>query len=93
MTEPAFTVARARYAKGMMAVSCPSNDGWKTRAARLAEHLKGRWTGREKAYILSPRKAQRLQELFDAGRDASAITGELYPVQRKVDKAPGSAGE
>ena len=69
----------ARYAKGQMAARCPSNDGFKTRAARLAEHLRGRYSNREGAYILSPAKARKLQELYAAGRDASAVTGELYP--------------
>ena len=76
-----FTIWPAKYAKGKMAVSCPSQDGYKTRAARLAEHLNGRYSNREHAYIMSPAKAIKLQDLFDQGRDASAITGKLYEVQ------------
>lgn len=78
-TEPGFTVSPARYAKGCVAVRTPSPDAYKTRAARLAEHLRGRWTNREGAYIMSPRKAARLADLFAAGRDASVITGNLEP--------------
>lgn len=78
--EPGFNVAKARYAKGCMAVSCPSDDGYKTRAARLAEYLRGRYSGRERAYIMSPRKAERLAELYAQGRDACYVTGQLYPV-------------
>jgi len=77
--DPPPEIRPARYAKGQMAARCPSSDGYKTRAGRLAEHLRGRYSNREGAYILSPSKARRLLELFEAGRDASAITGELYP--------------
>lgn len=48
----------------------------KTRAMRLCCALHGRWTNREKAYILSLNKAQRLKKLFSEGWDAS-IFGEL----------------
>lgn len=77
--DPAPVISEARYAKGQMAASCPGVDGWKGRAARLAEHLKGRYSHRENAYIMSRTKAARLRELFAAGRDASAITRELLP--------------
>lgn len=73
-----FTVSTARYAKGMCAVYCPSPDGYKTRAARLCGHLKARYSGRERAYIMSPAKVAKLTALFQSGRDASVITGELY---------------
>lgn len=71
------TVTPARYAKGMMAVSCPSPDGFKTRAARLAEYLKGRYTHRERAYILSPTKARKLLDLFQAGYGVTPIRLEM----------------
>jgi len=78
--EAPYRVRPARYAKGMMAVSCPSRDGFKTRAARLASSLaNGRWTGRESAYIMSPRKAERFVKLYAEGWDASFLTGELEP--------------
>lgn len=79
MNDSPPTISPARYAKGMQAVRCPSTDGYKTRAARLAEHLRARYSNRERAYIMSPTKAARLVALFDAGRDASSITGEIYP--------------
>jgi len=75
MSEPGFTVAPARYAgryngKPMIAVRCePDGSGIKTRAMRLCAALNGRWSGREKAYIMSPAKAAKLHELFAAGRD------------------------
>lgn len=80
MSTPEYTIASARYAKGMLAVSCPSTDGYKTRAARLCEHVGGRWSNRESAYIMSPAKVARFQGLHDDGRDASAFTGKLYEV-------------
>jgi hypothetical protein len=74
-----FTVEEARYAQGMMAVRPTDNIGdFKGRAARLLEHLRGRWSNREHAYIISPSKVMKLEKLYAAGRDASAITGELY---------------
>lgn len=77
MSEPIIT--SARYAKGMMLAKCPSQNGWKSRAARLAEYLRGRYTNRERGYILSPRKAQRLAELYAAGYDATYINATLIP--------------
>ena len=65
-----FTVSKAKYAKGMMAVQCHRVDGYKTRAMMLCDGLNGRYSGRENAYILSPRKAERLKELFEGGWDA-----------------------
>jgi hypothetical protein len=74
-----YTIVPARYSKGNLAVSTPSSDGFKTRAARLVgDHLRGRWTNRERAYIVSPSKAKRFIALYESGADASAITGALY---------------
>lgn len=74
-----FTVYPARYAKGMMAVQCHSVDGYKTRAMCLCEALRGRWTHREGAYIMSARKAERLAVLFAEGWDGSYMSDELVP--------------
>lgn len=58
---------------------CPSLNGYKTRAARLAgDHLKARYSGREDAYIMSQAKAEKLRLLFARDTDANTITGELY---------------
>lgn len=81
-------IVDARYARDQKAVRCESIDGFKTRAARLCEHLNGRYSGREKAYIMSPRKAERLMVLYAAGRDASCITGKLDPCDDTVIDAP-----
>lgn len=74
-------ITNARYAKGQKAVRCESSDNYKTRAARLCEHLNGRYSNRENAYIMSATKATKLLVLYEAGRDASAITGKLHPVE------------
>ena len=79
MSDIGFKVHKARYAKGMVAV-CPldSRRGLKGRVSRLAEHLRGRWSNREGAYIMSEAKARKLQVLYGDGRDASWVTKELY---------------
>jgi hypothetical protein len=74
-----YRIYPARYSKGNVAIQTPSGDGYKTRAARLiGDHLRGRWSGRERAYIVSQAKARKFEALFAAGKDASCITGELY---------------
>lgn len=81
MPDP-FTILPARYAKGKMKIVCQSirNDGFKERQHRLADSLSnGRYSGRENAYILSPGRAKKFQELWAAGWDASAVTGTLQP--------------
>lgn len=75
-----YSISAARYAKGMMAVRCPSTTGMKTRAARLAGAIcRHRYSGREGAYIMSPSQAQRLEALYLQGYDACAITDKLEP--------------
>lgn len=72
MTENDFTINKARYAKNMVAISCKSDgSGWKTRAMRLCSALNARWSNREKAYIISPTKAKRFLDLYEAGKDAN----------------------
>lgn len=66
-----YTVARARYAKGMMLVRCESKEGHtKTRAMRLLGALHGRWTNRERGYIMSPHKAEIFERMHRDGWDA-----------------------
>lgn len=76
----------ARYAKRQMAVHCAENgSGFKTRAMRLCDYLNGRWSNRERAYIMSATKADRLKRLHAAGFDATFIDSrlispdEIYP--------------
>lgn len=73
-----YSISAARYAKGMMAVRCPSTTGMKTRAARLAGAIcRHRYSGREGAYIMSPSQAQRLEALYLQGYDACVITDRI----------------
>jgi len=53
-----YSIKPARYAKGMVAVHCVSDgSGWKNRAMRLCDEVRGRYSNRENAYIMSPTKA------------------------------------
>lgn len=77
-TESCFEVRDARYAEKQKAVHCTfDNSGFKTRAMRLCEALNGRYSNRERAYIMSARKAERLVSLFEAGYDAGFLSREL----------------
>jgi hypothetical protein len=64
-------VSAARYAKGMVAVHCPPDgSGFKTRASRLAGALAGgRYSHREDSYIMSPKRARKLADLYYARWD------------------------
>lgn len=83
MAIAAYSIAPARYAgrhngKPQMAVRCASDGLFKTRAMRLiGDGLKGRYSNREHAYIVSPTKAAKFERLFAEGWDASSFTGEL----------------
>jgi hypothetical protein len=82
--EHSFTVSPARYAKGKVVIHCHENGhGTKTRAMRIiGDGLGAKWAGRENAYIASSAQSERLQRLFDAGFDASYITGEFEHTER-----------
>jgi len=58
-----YTIHKARYAKGMMAVHCKAdNTGWKTLAALIISSMPGvRWSNRESAYICSPGRAAKFE--------------------------------
>lgn len=73
-----YTIKQARYSKAMMLVICPSPDGFKTRAARLAESYARHYTHREGGYILSKSAAVKFEADYKVGFDANAITGERY---------------
>lgn len=75
---PDYNIKPARYAKGKVLVVTPGCGGWKTRAARLAQAVGGRWVNRETGYIMSPAAGERFAALYDAGADACAITGEIH---------------
>lgn len=88
--EPGYTITDARYAKGQKLVKAvPSGTGLKSRAERLiGDGLKGRYTNRERGYVVSPAKAARFEEMYAQGWDASAITGKLEPPAGHAADAP-----
>lgn len=80
--DPAPSFSSARYARNMIAVTAPGVGGYKSRAGRLCEHLKARYSNRENAYIMSFAKSEKLRRLFARGADANSLTGTL----REVDE-------
>ena len=76
-----YTIAPAKYAKRMMAIRCaPDGTGFKTRAARLAEVVaRGRYSNRERAYILSSAAAARFEKLYSEGYDGEIMGKSLIP--------------
>lgn len=92
--EPGYTIGDARYAKGQKLVkTVPSGTGLKSRAERLiGDGLKGRYTNRERGYVVSPAKAARFEEMYTQGWDASPILRELIPPDGHAeDVAPAKA--
>lgn len=79
-TSETFHSRPARYAKGMLLVT-PASDGsgLKGRVHRLIEFLNGRYTGRERGYIMSAAKVRKLEHLVSEGWNA---TLGLYPWTR-----------
>jgi hypothetical protein len=75
-------VTPARYAKGKVAVRIPASDsGFKTRGAHLADALGAKWSNRERAYIMSPARAEKLVTMYDEGWDATTFNREFIPPQ------------
>ena len=72
-----YTIEPYRYAKDSVVVKCPSRDGYKTRAARLAYGVGGRWANRARGYVMHPAKAAHFERMYAEGYDASSVTGEL----------------
>lgn len=80
LSTPDMDVRPAGYADGKLLVRSPSGDGWKTHASRLCEAFGGRYTGRERGYIMTPAAVRKVRAAFEAGYDAD-IFGNLiaYP--------------
>lgn len=77
---PEYTLAPSRFVKDKVAVCAPSPEGPKTRAARLACSMSGgRYTHRERSYIMSAKAAQDFELLYGQGWDACPLTGNLKP--------------
>lgn len=63
--EQGYSVRQARYAKGMMAIQpLDSANGFKGLASGLCDRLNGRWTHRDGAYLMSPRKVARFERAY-----------------------------
>lgn len=69
MIEQPIVISKARYAQNSVAVKCPSVGMFKSRAARVVEAIGGRWSNREKSYILASTKEERLRKLIAEGYD------------------------
>lgn len=75
--------------RGKFAVNCTNTSGWKNRGQRLADAVsRGNYTGRLHAYIMNASQVELFRKLYDAGWDASSITGDLRdPQNEKRTKA------
>lgn len=73
-----ISVVPARYAKGKMALSAPPDGDWASSAQLLAQAVGGRYSNRERAYIVSPKQAQRVRDLARRGYTANPVSGEIY---------------
>ena len=76
ITTDDFTIKKARYAKGEVLVKTPAGEGFfsKSHAGRLAECLGGRYTDRERGYVMSPGRAEALQRYLNAGYTGSWVS-------------------
>lgn len=75
-----FEIVSYRYAKGMVCVR-PASDGsgWKTRAARLASAMGGRWVHRAGGYLMPPKRAEVYRQRYADGWDANGFEDKLIP--------------
>lgn len=82
-----FTViGPVRRPKGMYIMQCPSNDGYKTRAARLiGDGLNCSYSRQAGGYVVSPSKLEKFKRLLAANVDACVITGKLYDRETMQD--------
>lgn len=87
MIDMRYTISQARYAKNSIAVHCESDGGFKTREARVVEAMNGRWSNREKAYIMAASKEQRLHQLIAAGWDGR-LSFDNYPRTKMILEPP-----
>lgn len=82
-----YTISKARYAKGKMKIHIPATGcGFKNRAMRLADAIaRGRYSGREQAWIVSPTAAKKFETLFTQGWDACVMTYKLEAPDPKTN--------
>lgn len=65
------------YRGQVAVVPLDSRNGFKGSVSYLCDYLNARWSGRARAYILSPRKLKRLEWLLANGYTAG-VFGKLY---------------
>lgn len=82
----AFTIRPARMAKGMLAVRHESADIYKARGSFLADALKARWTGRDKAYLMTPAKADLWLDLMRKGYTGCSFGDYVYHESATLQK-------
>jgi len=77
-----WAIAPARYARGQCALTSDSAGGYKADVSWLAEGQRARWSNRDRAYILSPSKAQRIVRLLEGSKEArtKAIEAAIHLV-------------
>ena len=75
----AYEIKPARYAKARLIVRCPSNDGFLTRAGRLARNISSRYTHREHGFSMSSAQARRFERLYAEGWDGAIMSRGLVP--------------
>ena len=85
-----ITSAPARYAKGKAVVRPTTSDGFKSEASHLVEAIGGRYSGREKGYIMAPSKVKLAQHLLDVGATANPVSGAITIGESK-DMSPAEA--
>jgi hypothetical protein len=73
-----WVIRPARYAKKSISVSTENSATFKTRVQRLAEAHGGKWSNREKAYILPAAKRDTLIQRINDGWDAD-LSKKLIP--------------
>ncbi len=74
----AYSFETARYAHGKILMWAPANDGLKSTPATLAEYHGGKWTNREKGYIVSHAQALKIHQCAQLGYHGSLFGDRLY---------------
>lgn len=57
----------------------------KTREMRVCDALRGRWSNREKAYIMAASKETKLRYYIDNGYDGARMEARLIPPQTELN--------
>jgi hypothetical protein len=91
-----FTIHPAKYAKGKMAVHCKADgSGWRTLAALIISEMKNvRYSNRERAFIVSPRCAEKFvteMARAESRRSAVKLIEEAHAAGMTVDYINGIA--